>query len=128
MITSKVDTQSQHIKQRILNDENLFVNNLEEKNLKGLMANWKAQLNQSLLKETLNLIHVKETKLIKRDLQHGIKVIEESRNALGSSTGFEDIGKKIGLDTANILASRSDVKYNPGYYSNRDKNARNFLI
>jgi hypothetical protein len=128
MITSKVQAQSQHIKQRILSEENLFVNDPEEKNLKGLMASWKAQLNQSLLKETLNLIHVKETKLIKRDLQHGIKVIEDNRYALGCTNGFENIGKKIGIDTANILASRSDVKFNPGYFTNRDSNTRNFII
>lgn len=59
------------------------MNDPVEKDLKGLMKSWQAQLNQAILKETLNLIHVKETKLIKRDLQQGIKIIDDNKYALG---------------------------------------------
>lgn len=83
MITAKVNARSQHYKQRILNEDNLFMKEPEEKDLKELMKGWQAQLNQAILKETLNLIHVKETKLIKRDLQQGIKIIEDNKYALG---------------------------------------------
>lgn len=38
---------------------------------------------------------------------------------IGSSDGFETIGKKLGLDKSHMFASRSDAKLSPAYYSSR---------
>jgi len=120
MITEKVDARSKHYKQRILKEDGLFKGPPAEVDLSHLVRQWKSQFNKKLLKETLNLIHVKETELIKRDLQRGIKIIEENTNALGSSDGFSNVGKKLGLNKSSIFMSKSQPKLIPQFYKSGD--------
>lgn len=107
MITEKVNARSHHYKERILKEDGLFNKPAEEVDLSQLIKQWKMQFNKKLLRETLNLIHMKETELIKRDLEREIKTIDDSSNALGSSDGFSRIGKKLGLSQSSIFASKS---------------------
>lgn len=113
MITDRVDAKSKQFTSRILTEDNAFPNSIQEHDHSHLIQTWRAELNRADLKETLNLIHVRETKLIKRDLERGIKIIEENKNILGLSNGFQDIGKKIGIDSNSIFSARSDNKLTP---------------
>ena len=121
MITEKVNAKSEQYKQRILKEDNLFKGPPGEVDLSMQMKQWKSQLNKTFLKGTLNLIHINETKLIKRDLEKGIKIIEENTNALGSSDGFSKIGSKLGLSQNSLFASRSEAMIVPEFYTSRSQ-------
>lgn len=125
MITEKVNQRSRAFKQRIEKEEDLYTAPSGEADLTDLMRQWKTQLNKSDLKETLNLLHVKESKLIKRDLEKGLKIIDENSQALGSSDGFEKVGKKLGIDNKSLYAVRSESKLTPGFYISK-KNAKSY--
>jgi hypothetical protein len=125
MITEKVNQRSRAYKQRIEKEEDLYTAPSGEIDLTDLIRQWKTQLNKSDLKETLNLLHVKESKLIKRDLEKGLKLIEENSQALGSSDGFEKMGKKLGIDNKSLYSVRSENKLTPGFYFTK-KNAKSY--
>lgn len=125
MITDKVNTRSKHYQQRIGKEDKMYEAPAGEVDLTSLMHKWRAQLNKSDLKETLNLLHVKEHRLAKKDLDRGIQIIEENSQALGTSDGFERVGRKLGINHPSLYSSQSEQKLTPNFYSSK-KNIKSY--
>lgn len=124
MITEKINAKNEFYVNKILKEDSGVKPPSRQNEYKDMINKWKAQSNKSNLKETLNLIHVKDTKLIKRDLERGIKIIEDNTVALAESDGFKTVGKKIGIDSNSIFASRSQAKFMPITFADSQNKAR----
>jgi len=79
------------------------------------------------LKETLNIIHVKEQKLTKGDLQRGIQIIEENAAILGTSDGFDQLSKKLGINSTSIFAKRSEAKLSTILLQDKHTKSQSYL-
>ena len=113
MITDKVNNKILKYKESIQKENEFFKGPKGENDLTDLMKKWRTQLNKSDLKETLNFLYAKESKLIKRDLQRNIKIIDENIQILGSSDGFKFVGQKLGFDNEKLITNRKEPVLTP---------------
>ena len=109
----KVNSKALKYKEKINKEDNFFQGPNEECDLSDLMKKWKSQLNKFDLKETLSLVYAKESKLIKRDLDRNIKIINENIHILGSSDGFKLVGQQLGFDNDKMITNRKEPILTP---------------
>ena len=115
MITDKVNNKITKYKERISKEDKFFIEPKGKNDLSELMKKWRTELNKSDLKETLNFLYAKESKLIKRDLNRNIEIINENIQILGSSDGFKYVGKQLGFDNEKLITGRKNPVLTPNF-------------
>lgn len=60
----------------------------EEKDHKAMIRHWKAKVKKQQLKGTLNMMHIKDETIIKRDVERNLKILNDNYDVLGTTNGF----------------------------------------
>ena len=99
--------------QAITEDDQAFPHETaEEVDLKAFINKHKANANAHDIIHTINLLHVKDANMAKRDLKRNIKLVNDNKAKLMESNGFDYIAKETGISVEKLK--------NPDRLSNQD--------
>jgi hypothetical protein len=119
VITNTIESRTQKVKSRIIDDVDLFTHSTEEADLKPLIRKWRGTFMKGEIKNfAMNHLYFTDTTMVKKDLQRNLKLLDDNIDAMGTTDGFQKIEKQIGLNdkllqkssTVNALKPMKDIE------------------
>lgn len=126
VVTQQIDLRSAKLVDKIKVDDNAFPNEMEEVDVKPLIRQWRGTFMKDEIKNfARNHLYVTDTKMGKKDLERNLKILDNNIDAMGTTNGFQQIEKQLGLND-KILQKNSKISAlkpmkDMEYFTNKQK-------
>lgn len=99
IVTGQIDNKTHKWSKRIAEEDGLFKGDKEEVDVKPLIRKWRGTFMKDEIKNfATNRLYVSDTSMGKKDLQRNLKLLNDNLEVMGTTNGFEQVERQLGLD------------------------------